>query len=333
MNAVRLRSSFIYLANAVNDLRANWMVLALVLSPLVLAAALCLLPDALNLQFRLATTFEPGGQNVSYIQSPTPGAPQKRLPPAPTDVPQPYSPWITTALHLMFGLLTLLATLLTLCALNRVQSETRASSVVAETFEVYRRAIRLTPGFLWVTFLQLLAPALGLLLYQAGVMFMPNSMTVAMYMFLVMMIIVGAVIYLWLYFAQYALIFGGQHSFHALLYSRDLVRKRFFKVASRVVVFLAVWSGYNSWAAGTFVVVSLLFGPVGVVTGTVGSTIFLVDLFSISVSFATTAFFVTAGLRLFQDLISSRAQNQLDSAAQVAAMQPTAVLPNVSAQA
>jgi hypothetical protein len=226
----------------------------------------------------------------------------------------------------------LLATLLTLCALARVQSDVRASSIIGEALEVYRRAIRLTPGFLWVTFLQLLAPAMGLFLYQLGVTFMPNSMTVAMYMFLVMMIIAGAVVYLWLYFAQYALIFGGQHSFHALLASRDLVRKRFYKVATRVVVFLAVWSGYNSWAAGAFVVVSLLFGPVGVVTGTVGSTIFLVDLFSIGVSFATTAFFVTAGLRLYQDLISSRAENQFDSATQVAAMQPTAPLPSISAQ-
>ena len=31
----------------------------------------------------------------------------------------------------------------------------------------------------------------------------------------------------------------------------------------RMVVFLAVWSGYNSWAGGTFFVVSLLAGSVG----------------------------------------------------------------------
>ena len=84
--------------------------------------------------------------------------------------------------------------------------------------------------------------------------------------------------YAWLYFAQYALVFDGKHSWHALLFSRDLMRKRFFKVATRIVVFLAVWSGFNSWAAGAFVVVSLLFGPVGVVTGFLGTTIFLVDL-------------------------------------------------------
>ncbi len=109
-------------------------------------------------------------------------------------------------------------------------------------------------------------------------------------------------IYTWLYFAQYALIFDGKHSWHALLFSRDLMRKRFFKVAMRIVVFLAVWSGFNSWAAGAFVVVSLLFGPVGVVTGFLGTTIFLVGLAEIGVNFATTAFLVAAGLRLYQDL-------------------------------
>src|ERR1700687_1651493 len=97
---VRLKSSFIYLANAVNDLRGNWSVLAVVLAPMLLAAALCLLPDALNLQFRLATTFEqPGAQNISYVQpAQVPITPEKRV------QPQPFSPWITTGLHLIFGL-------------------------------------------------------------------------------------------------------------------------------------------------------------------------------------------------------------------------------------
>src|SRR5207244_8947874 len=49
MAQARLRSSFIYLANAVNDLRGNWAIVAVVLAPLALASALCLLPDALNL--------------------------------------------------------------------------------------------------------------------------------------------------------------------------------------------------------------------------------------------------------------------------------------------
>src|SRR5271156_1747012 len=95
---VRLKSSFIYLANAVNDLRGNWSVLAVVLAPMLLAASLCLLPDALNLQFRVAQTFEqPGGQNISYVQpAQTPMAPDKH---APNVELQPYSPWITTTLH------------------------------------------------------------------------------------------------------------------------------------------------------------------------------------------------------------------------------------------
>ncbi len=131
---------------------------------------------------------------------------------------------------------------------------------------------------------------------------MPNSIGVWAYIALVLMIMLGALVYAWLYFAQYALIFDGKHSWHALLFSRDLMRKRFFKVATRIVVFLAVWSGFNSWAAGAFVVVSLLFGPVGVVTGFLGTTIFLVDLAEIGVNFATTAFLVAAGLRLYQDL-------------------------------
>lgn len=323
---MRLRSSFIYLANAVNDLRGNWSVLAVVLAPMLLAAALCVLPDALNLRFRLATAFEPGTQNIVYRQTQTADAPDKTAPP-PLEEPQqqPYSPWITTALHLLFGLLTLLVTLVTLCALARIQAGTREPGVVAEAVEVYRRAFALAPAFIWITFLQLLAPAAGLFLFQAAITYLPNSIGVLVYILLVLMIIFGAMIYLWLYFAQFALVFGGKHSWHALLFSRDLIRKRFFKVATRIVVFLAVWSGFNSWAAGAFVVISLLFGPVGVVTGFLGTTIFLVDAATIGVSFATAAFFVAASLRLYQDLTGAPVPERADPAAQFA-MQPTAPL-------
>jgi len=144
-----------------------------------------------------------------------------------------------------------------------------------------------------------------------------------------LMIMLGAILYAWLYFAQFALVFDGKHSWHALLFSRDLVRKRFFKVATRIVVFLAMWSGFTSWAAGAFVVVSLLFGPVGVVTGFLGTTIFLVALAEISVNFATTAFLVAAGLRLYQDLREPPAAERVDSPAQIA-MQPTAPLPQAA---
>ena len=318
---IRLKSSFIYLANAVNDLRGNWSVLAVVLAPMLLLAALCLLPDALNLQYRLATTFEPGAQNISYVQqAQTPIAPSK-----PLQEPQPFSPWMTTALHLIFGVILLLVALITLCSLERIQAGTRQPGIIGEAIEVYRRSIQLAPAFLWVTFLRLLAPAIGLILFQGAVTHMSSEMGVLMYIVLVMMIIVGALIYVWLYFAQYALIFSGKRSWHALLYSRDLMRKRFFKVATRIVVFLAVWSGFNSWAAGTFVVVSLLFGPVGVVTGFLGTTIFLLDLAEIGVHFATVVFLIAAGLRLYQDLTASQMVEGVDSNS-IAAMQSTAPL-------
>jgi len=149
------------------------------------------------------------------------------------------------------------------------------------------------------------------------------------YIGMVLLLMIGALIFAWLYFAQFALIFDDKHSWHALLFSRDLMRKRFFKVATRIVVFLAVWSGYNSWAAGAFVWVSLLFGPVGVVTGFLGATIYLVDLAEIGVSFATVAFLVAAGLRLYQDLRDPPVADRVESAAQ-SAMQPTAQLPQIA---
>ncbi|HYR79219.1 MAG TPA: hypothetical protein VEO55_04400 [Candidatus Dormibacteraeota bacterium] len=321
---LRLKSSFIYLANAVNDLRRNWSVLAVVLAPMLLLAALCLLPDALNLQYRLATTFEQGTQNISYVQDAYAHDAQTTVTPksAPLQEPQPFSPWITTALHLIFGLLLLLVTLITLCALARIQAGTRRPTIIGEAIEVYRRSIQLGPAFLWVTFLRLLAPAIGLFLFQGAVTRLSSDMGVFMYLVLVMMILVGALIYVWLYFAQFALIFSGKRSWHALIFSRDLMRKRFFKVATRIVVFLAVWSGFNSWAAGTFVVVSLLFGPVGVVTGFLGTTIFLLDLAEIGVHFATVVFLIAASLRLYQDLAGVQVAERADTRA-VAAMQAT----------
>lgn len=297
--------------------------LAVVLAPLLLAAALCLLPDALNLQYRLATTFAPGSQNISYTQVDSVDPPAK---PAPLQQPQPFSPWITTALHVIFGLLTLLVTLITLSALKRIHAGIREPTVIHEAIEVYRRSIRLAPGFMWVTILQLATPALALYLFERA---QTSPIGTGMYIVLVLMIIIGALVYTWLYFAQYALVFDGKHSWHALLFSRDLMRKRFFKVATRIVVFLAVWSGFNSWAAGAFVVVSLLFGPVGVVTGFLGTTIFFVDLAEIGVNFATTAFLVAAGLRLYQDLIERQPAERIDSSAQ-SAMQPTAQLPSAA---
>lgn len=324
MNSVRLKSSFIYLANAVNDLRGNWSVLAVVLAPLVLAAALCFLPDALNLQHRVAMmNFAPGSQNIAYTQVDSVEAPAK---PAPLQEPQPFAPWFTATLHILFGLLTLLVTLVTLSTLKRIQAGIREPTILGEAIEVYRRSIPLAPGFIWVTILQLAAPALALFLLRESSGY---ELDVFAYIALVLMIILGAVVYAWLYFTQYALVFDGKHSFHALLFSRDLMRKRFFKVAARIVVFLAIWSGFNAWSAGTFYAVSLLLGPVGVMTGFLVTTIFVFDFAEFAVNFATTAFLVAAGLRLYQDLRERQVAAQTDSAEQ-SAMQATAQLPSAA---
>ncbi|HEV2171479.1 MAG TPA: hypothetical protein VGR40_11045 [Candidatus Binatus sp.] len=331
MNSVRLKSSFIYLANAVNDLRGNWSLLAVVLAPLVLAAALCLLPDALNLQHRLATQFEPGSQNISfthsisYTRADSVDSPSKT---PPLQEWRPFSPWVTTTLHWILAILTLLVTLFTLSTLKRIHAGMREPTIIAEAIAIYRDLIKLTPGFIWIRFLQLAAPFAAFTLFQLSAIY---QLDVVLYFALLVLIIVSALVYVWLYFAEYALILDGKHSFHALLYSRDLMRKQFFKVATRIVVFLAVWSGVNSWAAGAFVVVSLLVGPVGAVTGFLGSTIFLVDICEISVNFAATAFIVAAGMRLYQDLRERQvtAPELVESRVE-SAMQATAPLPSAA---
>jgi hypothetical protein len=298
VSQARLRSSFIYLANAVSDLRGNWSVLAIVIAPLVLVASLCLLPDALNLQYRVAETFEPNTQSVSYtVPAQTPMVPERPIPPA----RQLFPSWFTTILHLLFGAITYALNLVVLCALARMQSRTRAPTLAAEALEVYRRALSLAPSFAWIVLLQLLVTVVGFIL----------------------LVIPGLCAYAFLYFAQYALIFDNQRSWPALLFSRDLMRGRFFKVAMRIVVFLAVWSGYNSWAYGIFIVVSLLLGPVGVVTGLLWATVFLVDLLAVGVTYATAAFFLAAGVRLYDDLTAS--MHERAKLAEVS-MQPTVPL-------
>ena len=76
-------------------------------------------------------------------------------------------------------------------------------------------------------------------------------------------------------------------------------------------------------------VVSLLFGPVGVVSGFLATSIFLADLVQISIDFAATAFVVAAALRLYQDLREPREAERFDSVVQ-ASMQPTAQLPRLA---
>ena len=295
----RLKSSFIYLANAVNDLRGNWSVLALIGAPLTLAAALCLLPDALNLQHRVVQTFEAaGGQSVSFI--PAQVHPDTPPPPPETSQPPLYPVWFTRILHLLSIAITISLKLVILCALQRMWEKTRGPDLIAEGIAIYRRALRLVPAFALVVLLQWLATIVGFAL----------------------LVVPGLVVYVWLYFAEYSLVFDGRRSWLALLFSRDLMRGRFFKVALRVVVFLAVWSGYNSWAATVFVAASLLLGPVSVMTNSIAASIFVLDLFAVAATYATVAFFTAAGVRLYQDLGAIAEE----PAAEALAMQPTVPL-------
>ena len=304
MAQARLRSSFIYLANAVNDLRGNWIIIGVVLAPLVLASALCLLPDALNLQYSLVRTFEPGVTSVAFVQPvQMPYAPVTRAAPKP-----PFPPWVTTILHLLDGLITLVGVnLIVLCALRRMQAGQRMARPLDEGIEVYREAAHLLGPFVWVSVLQVLAIAVGA----------------------VLLAVPGLVAYVWLYFSQYALIFDGRRSWSALLYSRDLMRGSFFRVALRIVLFLAFWSGFNSWAGGTFFAVSLLAGWVGLITGALWASVFMVDLLAVAVLYTTLAFLLAAGLRLYQDMRAVAAENT--ALADAAQMAPTAPLPSVTA--
>jgi hypothetical protein len=301
MNSVRppqqrLRSSFIYLANAVNDLRGNWATLAAVLAPLVIVASLCLLPDALNLQHDLASKFAPGARNVAWFPR------QLSYLPALGNQAPLFPQWVLVIFHVLLLVLTFAVALVVLCAIRRIQTSAERKPVIDEAVIIYRDAGRLVPAFAWIVLLQIIVPAIALALLRVDFTVSATWMIIVIYIFQVFMLLFAALVFLWLFFAQYALVFGGHHGFHALLFSRDLMRKRFWRVAMRIVVFLALWSGYSSWAAGFFVVVSLIVGPVGAVTGYLTATVFLLELAGVAVSYVTEAFFVVAAHRLYQDL-------------------------------
>jgi hypothetical protein len=307
----RLKSSFIYLANAVNDLRGNWMGLAAALAPLVLIAALCLLPEALNLQHRLAGSFGTGVHSVAFhqVQIPYPSDT------GPAVVTDPFPEWSIRILRAVFLLVTVIASLVVLCQMMRIEERTRAPGVIGEAIEVYRRSIQLAPAFLWVTLLQFLVPGVVYLLLQLNISGANPVMSLILSILVFAMLTFAGLVYLWLYFAPYALIFDGQHSFHALLYSRDLMRKRFFSVAVRIVVFGAVWSGYNSWAIGESIIVSVLLSPMVALTGFIWTTVTLLNVIWLSVSFTTTAYFIAAGVRLYKDLCAIQAESRGEPAA------------------
>lgn len=300
----RIKSSFIYLANAVNDLRGNWATLALVLAPLVLFSALCVLPDAFNLQHRLVHTFEPGVRSIGWVPVQTPYAPE--VEPAQTAVH-----WVIRVrlLRIVLSLIASVVILVTLCTIKRIDAGTRKARILNEAIEVYRDAIALAPAFFWILLLQAIAVVIGI----------------------VLLVIPGLLAIVWLYFAEYALVFDNRRSWPALFQSRDLMRKRFFKVAVRIVVFLAVWSGFNAWVGGAFFAISLLIGPIGIWTGAVWITIFVFALIASAVAYTTIAFFIAAGARLYQDLRAIAGER---NAAVAAEPQPaTAPLANFAAPA
>src|SRR5215475_3316705 len=115
----RLKSSFIYLANSVNDLRSNWKVLAIVLAPLILASALSLLPEAINFQDRVLQANPSGGQSVVYnharlVQEPY--APEK------DQKPDKYPRWLVETLYDASLIILEVTILVTLCTLMRMRA-------------------------------------------------------------------------------------------------------------------------------------------------------------------------------------------------------------------
>jgi hypothetical protein len=291
----RLKSSFIYLANAVSDLRGNWRTFALVLAPLVLLGALCLLPDALNLQHQLAEKFAPGTHNVSWLLVQVP-----YLPTANRAALLPW--WMLQLFHLLLLAIALGANLVVLCTIQRDRAGVKHGRIMDEAIAIYQAAGRLALGFYWIVFLQILAPLVAFILLRVDFEVPDAPLLALVYTVEIVVTMFAALVYLWLYFARYALVFDNRRSFHGLLLSRDLMRKRFFRVATRIVVFLAVWSGYNSWAAAAFIFVSIVLGPVGALTGYLWATIFMLDLVITAVTYATAAFFAAAGVRLYQDV-------------------------------
>ena len=332
----RLRSSFIYLANAVNDLSGDWTVLSIVLAPLILAASLCLLPDALNIQHRVAHTFESGDlhsvsfrhlvalEQVQVAEHPESGA-------APSA--DPFPQWMTLILHLLLLLILLLVMLVVMCGLVRRHSRARAPTPLAEAIEVYKRALGITLPFLWVSFLQLLVIAIACVIFAIPLMILHVLLfgNLAIDAYVQIPLVVPAVLVdIVLHFSKIAMVFDGIRSWHALLHSRELQRGRFLKVAVRILVFFAMLSGYNSWASGAFLVASILLGPVVAVTGHIWVIVFVLDLLSVAVAYYTIAFFVAAGVRLYQDLVAMR---QAQSTIVDTSMPATAPLPPVAASA
>jgi hypothetical protein len=289
----RIKSSFVYLANAVRDLIGNWRVFALILAVPVLLASMCLLPDAINLQHLVSEAFNVGnqGQNVGFFPVQAPYSPAVHIEPF---VP----PWVTHALHTLFIVLTAVTVVLVLCTLRWVREGHTGMSPLEAALQIYRRSIKRIIPFTWLYLLQLIAVLPMVIWVNATI---PLIFAVPV----VLLIVPGFLAFVWLAVAQYALVFDGYRTWLALFYGRELIRGRFIKVTIRIIVFLAVWSGYNSWAGAAFLALSLLLGLLGAFAGALWAGVFIADLLSVSVVFTTTAFFFAAGLRLYEDLKAS----------------------------
>lgn len=313
VGGTRLKSSFIYLANAVGDLRGNWRTLALVLAAPVALAALCLLPEMVSLHAWLTGNFDPSVRNV--------GLRLAQLPSPPPTAESALSWWTILGLRLLAALVALSANLLALCTFKRSQLGERARDAAAEALEVFRGAVRIYPSFVWIVLLQLVV--IGVLLLIPVFLAPLASIITVLGFFL--LFIPALLANIWLYFAQYALVFDRQRSFHALLHSRELTRGSFMQTAIRIVVFFAVWSGYNSWAYGTVFILILFLGPLGVITGYVWTSIYVLAYLAMAVTFATNAFFLAAGVRLYQDL-TAIARERESASRELAARAGTAAL-------
>jgi hypothetical protein len=286
----RLKSSFIYLANAVRDLTGNWRVIGLTLAPVVLLASLCLLPDALNLQHFVYELFKThsGGANVLYAPVQVPYGTATHIEPL---IPQ----WVIQLVFWALMVVLAIAMLVMLCTLKWLQEEHREAKALDSTLLIYRNALSRVLPFIWIYLLQLISvtPILVWVNYL-----LPLEVAVPV----VLLAVPGFMAFVWLSVAQYALVFDGHRTWLALFYGRELIRKRFLKVALKIIVFLALWTGYISWAGGAFVALSLILGLVGAFAGALWAGVFIADLAGVSVLFGTTVFCLAAGLRLYQDL-------------------------------
>jgi hypothetical protein len=290
----RLKSSFIYLANAVHDLTGNWRVIGLVLAPIVVLASLCLLPEALNLQHLVTEAFKLGagkGQNVSFVPVQEPYMALNQIEPL---VPV----WATRCLQALFVVLTAVTIVVVLSTLKWIREDRAQRSALDSALAIYSIAARRVLPFAWLYVLQVIAAT-------PMIIWVNSSIPLVLAVPIVVLIVPGFLAFVWLSVAQYALVFDGYRTWLALFYARELIRGRFLKVTLRIIVFLAVWSGYNSWAGGAFLALSLLLSLAGAFAGALWVGVFVADFLAVSVLFATTAFFFAAGLRLYQDLKAS----------------------------